>query len=617
MSDGRAPRRTGAADWRVPYREGLAAAAAGRYGQAVERLGRALKHAPGNPQVEANLGQALLFAGRPADAARQLEAARAHGADVPAGLRPLAVAFQELGRREAAEVLWRRLLGDGAGDAQVLNNLSVLLQADGRIAEAVALLEKAVASGAGVESLNNLANLQAALGRVELAETLLRRAIAADPFRLEPHQNLALLARDHGRPALAVAEARRVAVLDPGVALGVTLAAELAERRAELPAAIRLARRALAAAPGDIEAKRLLGRALRRQGDAGARRFLEDQLKRHKSEPAAYKLAFELAQACDALGDAKAAFAAFSQANATQRKTVPLSKADPSRPFAQVERIRRALALWPETEPNAPDGLPDPVFMVGFPRSGTTLLDQVLDVHPRVRVLEERPLVAGIIARLAAAGDQYPDAVPDLPPSRIAALRTAYFADRARYGSAPDGTVVVDKMPLNIVHAGLLHRVFPRARIILSLRHPCDVCLSCFMQAFDLNDWMAVFTALPDTARLYAAVFALWHETAERLGLDVHAVRYEDLTADLEATAGGVARFLGLDWDPAMASFHEHARGRALLTTPSASQVTAPLYRHAVARWRRYDFAMDPIAAMLAPEIERLGYGDGNDGRRG
>lgn len=252
----------------------------------------------------------------------------------------------------------------------------------------------------------------------------------------------------------------------------------------------------------------------------------------------------------------------------------------------------------------------DPVFLVGFPRSGTTLLDQVLDSHPKVTVLEERPLVTGMIGRLAARGIDYPSGLARLDDAVVAELRAGYVEDRDRLVALDDGVVFVDKMPLNIVHAGLIRRVFPRARFLLALRHPADVCLSCFMQAFELNDWMAVFSSLDETARLYRAVFSLWRETRSALGLAVHEVRYEDLTADLEATAGGAVGFLGLDWDPRMAAFHEHARSRKTLATPSFSQVTRPIYRDAVARWRRYGFATDAIATMLAEEIEAFGYGE-------
>jgi hypothetical protein len=130
------------------------------------------------------------------------------------------------------------------------------------------------------------------------------------------------------------------------------------------------------------------------------------------------------------------------------------------------------------------------------------------------------------------------------------------------------------------------------------------------MQSFELNDWMAVFTDLAATARLYGAVFDLWFLTAEKLRLEHHVVRYEDLIADLRGTAAEAMKFIGLEWDDRMADFHQHARERGHLSTPSHAQVTQPVYGHAVARWKRYGGMMDETARLLKPYRSALGYGD-------
>jgi len=249
------------------------------------------------------------------------------------------------------------------------------------------------------------------------------------------------------------------------------------------------------------------------------------------------------------------------------------------------------------------------VFLVGFPRSGTTLLDQVLDSHPEVVVLEERPLVAGMIARVKSNGYRYPEDLARLDDATVATLRRGYLTDRDRYINVPGGHVFVDKMPLNIVHAALIRRVFPNARFLLALRDPRDVCLSCFMQSFELNDWMAAFTDINTTAELFNVVFDLWCRTSERLSLDYHTVRYEDLIEDLRATASAAIGYLGLEWDEGMATFHEHAKRRGHLNTPSHAQVTQPVYSHAVQRWKRYGAAMDEPARILEPSRIALGYG--------
>lgn len=603
----------------------MEAAGRGEHATAIDLLAKASRRSGGDPQVDANLGQALLLAGRGRDALGPLRRARSRAGDVPAILRLLAGAAQDAGDAREAEAAYRRLIGSGATiDPGTLNNFAVLLQGQGRLIEAAELLEQAVEFGAGPEGLNNLANLRARLGMFEAATALFGRATLAAPLRADLWRNAAIVHRDHGAPDLASASARRAVVIAPSDAASLDLLAELLERRSDLEVAERLVRRATILDPDDVDAHRLLTRIGRRRGDAAAvAAAVLPVLRRVVGRPNAYRLWFERALALDVAGDHAAAFEAFRVANETQRQSLPAGRVDPRRPFQQIDGLLAVLselartALAPSAKIKAsheaecwtkPED--DPVFLVGFPRSGTTLLDQVLDSHPKVTVLEERPLVTGMIGRLAARGIDYPSGLPGLDAAAVADLRAGYFEDRDRLVTLAGDVVFVDKMPLNIVHAGLIRRIFPEARFLLALRHPVDVCLSCFMQAFELNDWMAVFSSLEETARLYRAVFSLWRETRSALDLAVHEVRYEDLTADLEVTAGAAVRFLGLDWDSRMAAFHEHARARKTLATPSFSQVTRPIYRDAVARWRRYGFATNAIATMLDQEIEAFGYGD-------
>ena len=255
-----------------------------------------------------------------------------------------------------------------------------------------------------------------------------------------------------------------------------------------------------------------------------------------------------------------------------------------------------------------------PVFVGGLMRSGTTLLDQVLDAHPDIAVVEERPLVSGLIARFAVDGRSYPEALPDLTEAARLEMRGWYRARMARFLPAAPTRYAVDKMPLNLVHAGLIRTVFPEARFLLALRHPCDVVLSCFMQNFQLNAWMASFATLEGAARLYRAALGAWQDYAGAFNPPHLTVRYEDVVEDLPGQAARILEFLGLPWHDAVTRFDEHARGRGVLATPSAAQVTQPIYRTSLARWRRYDFAMNQVAPLLAEEIRRYGYQEQEDG---
>ena len=169
-----------------------------------------------------------------------------------------------------------------------------------------------------------------------------------------------------------------------------------------------------------------------------------------------------------------------------------------------------------------------------------------------------------------------------LSEADVLSLRDIYFKElKMHLDRTDDGKLVVDKFPLNIVHAGVIHRVFPDAKFILALRHPCDCVLSCFMQTFKLNDAMANFLSLDQSAKLYAAVMELWSVYQQKLDLDVHVLKYEDLVQDLEGTCKSLIGFLGLEWDDNLHNYQRTALDRSNIKTPSYNQVTQPLYKQA------------------------------------
>ena len=175
----------------------------------------------------------------------------------------------------------------------------------------------------------------------------------------------------------------------------------------------------------------------------------------------------------------------------------------------------------------------------------------------------------------------------------------------------PEGARLVDKMPLNTVDAGLIARLFPKAKVLLALRHPCDVVLSGFMQAFKPNPAMVQFETLKSSALFYAAVMDLWRQYEPVLPLSVHRVRYEDLIADFEGETRRMLAFLGVAWDDAVLAYAERAKGKAI-ATPSYHQVTQPIYTRSVGRWRNYHAAFADVLPILEPWLKAFGYQDGD-----
>ncbi|WP_193185060.1 tetratricopeptide repeat-containing sulfotransferase family protein [Nisaea sediminum] len=605
--------RKAGGDWRPYYAIGMLEASGGHFDRAEQLLEKARSLAPATElQVAVNLAQVRFHKGAAAAAAELLGPIAGRLRENPQVQKLHGSILLELGRYDEAALALETALAQG-DDPAVLNNLAVIYRSQWNLPRAAEMLERAARRDDGIEIRSNLASIYLSMGRSDAAkerfEELLRRD-TGDPRVLRA---LAQFCRETGDLARAVRMARRAVTADPGQTASLRLLAELLDRQSALDEALRVATNGGFLAPHDQFLTALRGRVLRRlKRHDEAKSLLAPALTGIAQGPDTFRLGFELAQTLDALGECEEALEWFETANRVQFEEFRDGQLDPGRAFSEVAELAAVFTkapAWAKQEAASAPGESDPVFLVGFPRSGTTLLDQVLDAHPSVEVLEERPLITNLALRLRAEG-VYPGALETLPEQKLADLRSAYFAERSRFMVPSEGAVYVDKMPLNIVHAGLIRRLFPRARFILALRHPCDVCLSCLMQNFSLNHSMAVFCSLDDTIRFYREVFSLWERYMETLDPSVVTVKYEDMTRDLRSSTEPVLNFLGLDWDERLLAFHEHARSRGYIATPSYAQVTQPLYGHAVARWQRYGPKLMAAAEELHAEIERFGYGD-------
>jgi tetratricopeptide (TPR) repeat protein len=303
----------------------------------------------------------------------------------------------------------------------------------------------------------------------------------------------------------------------------------------------------------------------------------------------------------DRVGDEAAAFAAFTAVNAADLAANPQAAEGISR---YRDKLAEEMAALDGPRPPAPppERRAPPLFLLGFPRSGTTLLDTFLMGHGGVQVHEERSFLEAAEALGGAAHERAALDVMD-----VAAMRAAYWQALDRETEKPDA-LQIHKHPLGSARAPLIHTLFPNAPILFALRHPCDVVLSCFMTRFRLNWGVASFHSLEDTALTYDRVMRLWTAARDRLPLNVHEVRYERLVADPEAVLRDVAAFAGIAFDPAMLDHRDTARARGLITSPSHAQVAEPIYSRAVDRWRRYRSQLDPVLPLLEPWCERFGY---------
>jgi Flp pilus assembly protein TadD len=617
----------------------LAGAIAGQSGdptRAAELLGRALRAKPDDQAIAGNLARALIDSGQ-SEALLKLCAERP---SLPGAQRFEAEALKALGRHSDAAARYRRLAEAQPGDFQLWNNLGTSLLADDDAAGATAALERARAlQPNSAIILVNLARAHAVAGGYDQALAAAEAAARAAPgdaqAALEYGRALNRVGR-HEDAIRALGEAARFDRQNPEI---LTLLGQTFTQLADFDRAeqgYRLAIAMPAPAPqawlnlavlleqsnrvddlntlvADAEARGVGGgelaymRALnmRRAGAfADALALLQASDQGGVDDVLWQQL---LGQAADRVGAAETAFAAFTAMNDAMRREPAAQPFDGTEHRQYVERLQAMttpawVASWPQVRVDTTP--PAPVFLVGFPRSGTTLLDTVLMSHPDTHVLEEEPVLARLrdeIGDLAMIPEQGEEAVNQ--------LRDLYFHELARLDPAPPGKLVIDKLPLNILRAPLAHRIFPDARFIFASRHPCDCVLSCFMQNFRVNQAMASFLTLENAALFYDRVLQYWTTCTEVMPLNVHVVRYEDMVADLEGELRPLLDFLGLPWTDDVLDYRRTAGDRGYIRTPSYAQVTERIYARARGRWESYRDQMAPVLPILAPWAERLGYG--------
>lgn len=250
-----------------------------------------------------------------------------------------------------------------------------------------------------------------------------------------------------------------------------------------------------------------------------------------------------------------------------------------------------------------------PVFLIGFPRSGTTLLDTILRSHPEIDVLEEKPITTDMLNHLQKIINGDLNNLDKINDEQIINLKNEYFKNlEDNKDKNKNSRLVIDKMPLNIVHVGEIIRVFPDAKFIVALRHPSDSVLSCFMQNFRLNDSMANFLNIDDTAKMYNLVMTLWKQYINSFSINYHLIKYEDVVTNFKETMEPLLKFLDIPWSENILKFYETAQSRNLINTPSYDQVYKPLYSESTNRWKKYENKIKHVLPILKPWVKEFNY---------
>ncbi len=462
-------------------------------------------------------------------------------------------------------------------------------------------------------ALLQLGRLRVLQGRHASAIGPLEAAAARRPRDPEPHLALAAAHRAARDPDAAEAALRAAAAAAPADHRPWSLLGSLLRERGRTDDAREMLERAAGLAPDDAMVRLTRGGLLNdARQHAEALAVLEPMRRTPPESPSLRgEMHAELARALEAAERYDEAWEAIAAANAAQAGDPAMKSVDRGRVAAWIAAYERHLppGEGPTAEPAAGDITPD--LLVGFPRSGTTMLEQALAAHPEVGTSGERPIVQRLkrtLGRLADDPEAFAGRIAAMGPAELTSLRRQLFRIAREEVPGPHRRIL-HKHPMDVIELPLLERLVPEARVLHVVRDPRDVFLSCLKQRFVPNMVNVHFLAPDSTVELQERVDAAWRAMRNRIRTPWMEVRYEEFVSEPDAGLRGILEFLHLPWDEGLRRFHEAAAAR-WISTPSARAVREAPHRRAVGGWRRFEVPMTAFRPRLDRLAARSGYPD-------
>jgi tetratricopeptide (TPR) repeat protein len=605
-----------------------------RFGEAERLLREVIAAAPSFAKPNEDLGYMLVQAKRPADAIPVLERATKLDPTLERAWFNLAKALALVGRGADADAAFEKSFA--LSPERRFMALAAEHQKEGRHEEAERIYRRVLrANPRNVDALRLLALVALSAERADEAETLLERAIEIAPDFQLAILDLGRLRKDQDRYGDALECFDRAIALDPSQPQAHFLRGATLARASFTYEAIDAYRKCLALRPSHAGALLGLGHVLKAVGDydgavesynacirnvpdfgetywslANLKTYRFDdatvaEMERHAASPSGdtqseVNFLFALGKAYEDRGDFERAWHFYRTGNEKQRSQVVY---DPVQTEAMNDRIINVFSkgsLAERSDAGHPD--PAPIFILGLPRSGSTLLEQILASHGQVEGTSELPYIGRIAASLnrnREHGINYPEAIRELLPENLRAHGEEYlaYAQMHRKSGAPR---FIDKMPNNFPNVGLIALILPKAKIIDARRHPLDACFSCYRQLFAKGQ---NFTYdLTEIGEYYLQYQRMMDHWARVLPGHVLTVQYEEVVADFEAQVRRLLEFCQLPWEDACLRFYESERA---VRTPSSEQVRQPIYDRSVGHWRNYESHLAELIDVIAPIRER------------
>src|SRR5690349_9731294 len=603
---------------------------------AAEQADEILKVHPDLPEALALSGLALGHLGKGEEAISALRRAVHFKPELPDAWRALGDHYTALEMREAADEAFAQHLRYSTHDPKLMG--AALALAENRIPDAeLQLREHLKRHPTDVLAIRMLAEVAARIGRTHDAENLLRRCVELAPGSRIARQNYAMVLHRQNKWTEALQEVEHLMVDEPANPGLRNLKAAVLNRVGEYAASIELYRAVLRDYPRQPKVWMSLGHALKTANQNAEsieayRRCIElapqfgevwwslanlktfrftpedvatmrAQLERDDlSNDDRFHFHFSLGKALEDAGDYAASFEHYARGNALRRKLIRYDAAENA---GHVERSRRLFTagFFAERAGWGSDAR-DPIFIVGLPRSGSTLIEQILASHSQVEGTQELPDISMIARMIAnrtsrAEGSAYPRALEKYSREELRALGER-FLERTRIQRKTARPLFIDKMPNNWAHVGLIHLILPHAKIVDARRHPMGCCFSCFKQHFARGQTFSYdLDALGHYYRDYVELMAHFDEA---LPGRVHRVFYEDMVDDTEGEVRRLLAYCGLPFEDGVLRFHENQRA---VRTASSEQVRRPIFREGLDQWRHYEPWLGPLKTALGDVLDR------------
>ncbi len=573
-----------------------------------------LKSFPNSEQLYNIEGSSNLRLGMYKEAIASYKKALDIAPDYVEALNNMGAAYHELGKLEEALNAFKQAISIKPDYADAYYNMGRSLYVKQNLPEAVNSYNKTISIKPKYpEAHYNMGNAIKDQGKLEEAIHAYKEAISIKPKYPEAHNNMGNALKDQGKLEEAIHAYKEAISIKPDYVHAWSNGAEIFEKWNkidDLALWLENAVQNFKAVPPEIRyhQAKFLWRKHKIDQAYEILEVLDPKSFTNVLEREYYSLK---AKCMEKLQDFDKAFRCYEYMNSITKKSSTYMKSNPQEYFKVcVDNLNKLKSSQRFNFPASTRNVLEftPCFLVGFPRSGTTLLDTILRSHSKIVVAEEKPNL--FAARKLLKNKGFSDPINQMLPEKF--INDARKAFEVEFKKNLDGqkqaSVFIDKLPLNILQAPLIQQLYPRAKFILALRHPMDTILSCWMQNFELNSAMANMVDLDQIVKFYCIVMESFKICRTKYNLRVFDIKYEDLVDSFTDETSRRLEFLDLVWEPRIKNYREIAIKRGRINTPSYSQVVQPVYQDAKFRWLKYEKHLGKYTDEIAPWVNEFGY---------